>query len=358
MKYTDQELIDELRRVSEEYCGGETPTQKDMNKYGKYSAATYERRFESWNDVLEVVGLKVNVYKDYTDEDLKEILIDFSEKYCNGEAPTREFFNKKADIHYSTIENRFGTWNKALKICGKSVNERHKISKEKLRYELFKVKDVVGGTPTIGEMCEYGNLSHGPYVTEFGSWNKALEYHGMEYNHKNNLSKEYIKNEIKKVSENHCGGKAPKREDMREYSEICQMTATNKFGSWDEALEQCGIESLKATDYLPSGKEHFNWCGGISINYGPSWNRQRNKAMKRDGHCCRLCERPVQETLIDVHHITPVRFWRVEQEHEKMNQLNNLISLCRSCHRKYEGQLKGRGHDEFEYVIDSEAIEL
>jgi len=358
MKYTDQELIDELHRVSKEHCGGETPTQKDMNEYGKYSAATYERRFDSWNDVLEDVGLEVNVYKDYTDEELKEILINFSEKYCNSEPPTREVFSQKANVHYSTIENRFGSWNKALKICGIGVNERHKFSKEELRNELFKVKDIVGGTPTIAEMGEYGVFSHRPYVVEFGSWNEALEYYGMEYNHKNNLSEEYIKNEIKKVSEKYCDGKAPKRKDMQEYSEICQMTATNNFGSWEKALQECGIEPLQATDYLPSGKEHFNWCGGISINYGPSWNKQRNEAMKRDHHCCRLCERTVKETLIDVHHITPVRFWKVEQEHEIMNQLNNLISLCRSCHRKYEGEFMGRNHGEFEYAIDSEAIEL
>lgn len=45
----------------------------------------------------------------------------------------------------------------------------------------------------------------------------------------------------------------------------------------------------------------------------------------RDGHVCQLCGEPEEDRLLDVHHIDK-------------NRLNsdpfNLVSLCRSCHRK------------------------
>jgi len=50
----------------------------------------------------------------------------------------------------------------------------------------------------------------------------------------------------------------------------------------------------------------------------------------------------------DVHHIVPIRYWDVEEEHEQMNHSRNLISLCRSCHSKLEGKFKGSNHKEFE----------
>lgn len=349
MKYSDEELIEELHRVSEEHCEGESPRQKDMIDDGKFSAATYERRFESWNDILEKSGVGVNVYKDYSKSDIKSILIKTIEEDFNGEVPSRNEFNREADIHYSTIDNYFETWNKALQSCGFEVNEKHNLSRDFLKQEIFRVSDIIGEVPTIEQINELAEVSIVPYETEFGSWNKALEICGMEYNHKNNIGKEYIKKELKRVSEQKCDGKAPKREDMKEYSDICQRTATIKFGTWRNALKESGVEPLKPEEYLPTGEDHHAWKGGYSVNYGSSWYSQRKKAIKRDNFSCRKCGE--KNSIIDVHHITPIRYWDIENEHEKMNALHNLISLCRLCHNKYEDKFKGRSHKEFENKI-------
>lgn len=76
-------------------------------------------------------------------------------------------------------------------------------------------------------------------------------------------------------------------------------------------------------------------------DYGPNWEVQRRRALERDRHICQHCgapERPDREH--DVHHIRPFReFGYVPGENEnyvQANDLANLVTLCRDCHRLAE----------------------
>jgi 5-methylcytosine-specific restriction endonuclease McrA len=57
----------------------------------------------------------------------------------------------------------------------------------------------------------------------------------------------------------------------------------------------------------------------------------------RDGHRCQGCgvlESEYDSDLsLDVHHIRPIQTF---QEPEDGNRLENLITLCRACHRRAE----------------------
>jgi DNA-directed RNA polymerase subunit RPC12/RpoP len=82
------------------------------------------------------------------------------------------------------------------------------------------------------------------------------------------------------------------------------------------------------------GEAHHQWNGGV-LNYGEGWWRIRREALQRDGFRCQNCERTKQDLgqNPDVHHLTPVR----EFEHpENAHELENVVSLCRSCHRFVE----------------------
>lgn len=83
-----------------------------------------------------------------------------------------------------------------------------------------------------------------------------------------------------------------------------------------------------------TGKRSPGWRGGESYhprNYGPNWNKQRQKAIERDGHRCMLCD---STSDLVVHHKRPLRtFDRDKHEWWKRgNALDNLLTLCRSCH--------------------------
>ncbi len=87
------------------------------------------------------------------------------------------------------------------------------------------------------------------------------------------------------------------------------------------------------------GPDHHQWEGG-PIEYGRSWWRIRRQALERDDYECQQCGVDADQLgrNPDVHHVRPVRsFDRPAEAHT----LANVISLCRSCHRRVEaGSIK------------------
>jgi hypothetical protein len=82
-----------------------------------------------------------------------------------------------------------------------------------------------------------------------------------------------------------------------------------------------------------SGKNHYNWQGGISKEpYAQVWSEELKEIIrKRDGYMCQVCflsESTMQNNFrkkLCVHHI----------DYDKKNcNEENLITLCTSCHTK------------------------
>lgn len=80
------------------------------------------------------------------------------------------------------------------------------------------------------------------------------------------------------------------------------------------------------------GEDAPAWKGGRYRYYGPSWQAQREAAIKRDGGKCVICGDPE----VHVHHIIPFRRFGAEN-HKEANKLSNLICLCREHHAEWEG---------------------
>lgn len=74
-------------------------------------------------------------------------------------------------------------------------------------------------------------------------------------------------------------------------------------------------------------------------DYGPNWQQQRRRARARDGYRCQICGVPEQGQQHDIHHKIPFRTFASYQE---ANRLDNLVTLCRSCHRRAELTVKVR----------------
>jgi DEAD/DEAH box helicase domain-containing protein len=76
-------------------------------------------------------------------------------------------------------------------------------------------------------------------------------------------------------------------------------------------------------------------------DYGPSWPNARDAARTRDGHRCRQCGAPERDARAhEVHHIRPFREFGYipgENQHDRLaNDLDNLITLCPTCHHRVE----------------------
>lgn len=90
-------------------------TQREYNKYGKYSHKTVYKKFGSWSNALKAAGLKLksNIGSTISNEslfqNLQEVWIKLEKqpKYKDMVPPLSKY-------HASTYERRFGGWRKAL----------------------------------------------------------------------------------------------------------------------------------------------------------------------------------------------------------------------------------------------------
>jgi len=80
--------------------------------------------------------------------------------------------------------------------------------------------------------------------------------------------------------------------------------------------------------------------------YGPNWNKQREKRLEIDDYQCSACgyEQPEnpsnpQTQRLQVHHKLPIRVFKEKFDEvpwDVVNDVENLVSLCHSCHTRAE----------------------
>lgn len=86
-------------------------------------------------------------------------------------------------------------------------------------------------------------------------------------------------------------------------------------------------------------------------DYGPNWQTQRNKARERDKYTCQVCGLVESGKAHHVHHIAPFRTFT---SYLMANQLENLTTLCPTCHHRVEGVVRIRsGLSGLSYVLNN-----
>ncbi len=107
------------------------------------------------------------------------------------------------------------------------------------------------------------------------------------------------------------------------------------FARGEVRLRFCGKACRDAwTSVLPDDPNRLVLTGRPEYR-GGNWKVQTALARERDGFRCRNCG-VTEETLgrqLDVHHKTPVRLFASAAA---ANRLDNLISVCPSCHKRIE----------------------
>jgi DEAD/DEAH box helicase domain-containing protein len=80
------------------------------------------------------------------------------------------------------------------------------------------------------------------------------------------------------------------------------------------------------------------WNSGQN-EYGPAWDELRQQVLNRDGHQCQVCGVDDKNQALHIHHIQPFRSFI---NREAANQLQNLVALCPTCHKKAETSVRVR----------------
>ena len=73
--------------------------------------------------------------------------------------------------------------------------------------------------------------------------------------------------------------------------------------------------------------------------YGKDWARIRLEVIARDENRCQICGLSFNSPTLHVHHKTPFRSF---SDPEIANQMHNLITLCPTCHKRVEQNVRIR----------------
>lgn len=248
---------------------------------------------------------------------------------------TKDEYNKNGRFSAATMQNRFGSWNSALLQSNLSVGKRNSIPHQELLCDLQQVAERLGTkVVSVETYATVGKFSAPTISKAFGSWGNALAAAGLEVSsawHPRTSDDELLSN-LATVWEGL--GRQPKQNDLRQpLSRFSSDTYKRRFGCWRKALEffvenaANGASSTSSTepsiavgDITPSSPEKRR------TQRDPSW-RLRFLVNRRDRFTCRACGRsPANEVGVVLHvdHIVP---WSKGGE----TTLENLQTLCEKC---------------------------
>ena len=145
-----------------------------------------------------------------------------------------------------------------------------------------------------------------------------------------------------------CRVEASKKE-KKEYNcancgDIVKKMPHNVKGENTTCSKKCHKEFMSE---IRKGESNPAWKGGRFEYYGPNWPEQREAALERDGHSCQECYMTRDQHYqnydedLHVHHKVPRRQIIDREEptldqFELANSLDNLVTVCKSCHKKLE----------------------
>jgi hypothetical protein len=283
------ELLAELRRVGKLVDG--SPRVADMREHGEFSPKPYYNEFESWSNVLEVVGFEKNHNQNTSRENLIQAIHDLAN---SGRPVTAAAMDEYGKFCAVTYYNHFETYNEAVKEAGYEPVQRQG-SKVKLTCEICESDFKVVSSNSEQRFCS--SECFGKYRTG--------KYTGSD--HPNYVER------VEKKCEN-CGElfeRVPWRVTDRE--QFCSQMCYN--------------------DWKAEQSESFD--------YGRGWNEdKREKVRKKYDRKCQSCgiteqkHKQVSGKKLAVHHIIPAK--QIEDEQAR-NAVTNLIPLCISCHNDWEG---------------------
>lgn len=248
---------------------------------------------------------------------------------------TKEDYDKHGRFCAAAMQNRFGSWNKALEQSGLHVQKRMGIPREELLLDLKRVAEALGGNSLSTESYRsQGKFADVTVARAFGSWVKAVTAAGLAVSPgwKPRASEDELFSNMAALWEK--VGRQPKQSDFHPPdSHFSDTVYVRRFGSWRKALEAFvaaanddaqGTRTEVAKSSAPiqsagQAKRH-------RTSRDPGW-RLRFLVNRRDRFTCRSCGRtPAVEpgVVLEVDHIVA---WSKGGE----TTIENLQTLCQRC---------------------------
>lgn len=349
-KISRRELVRDLTGLAQSL--GKAPAQSDYKEYGKFSRGAYETEFGSWSAAKETLGIEVLHRNDTrvtvacevcdTDIEKKPSRIEDAEylycsRACQNEHKSERYSgdgNPRSTLEAVECENCGDTLQRAD--WERARREHHFCDYDCMgewREGRFTGEDHPRSVEYATKECEYCGASYTVKPSEEGRsrfCSRDCLYQQQAEVFSGEGSPVYSR--VTKECDN-CGEEYEAKESVAEDRRFCSTECFHEIGH-------------------PSGEDHPLFDPDSErLYYGPNWTEQRMKAVIRDNGRCQIpgCEMTVPDHLawygrsLDVHHKRSLRAFKEDGEDDEIdydvaNDLSNLVSLCRDCHRTVESE--------------------
>lgn len=231
-----EDLVNEIQQLVEEL--DDPPTQEEMRKYGKYSVKPYKNRWGTWNDAVVAAGYRPNKEHTISHDDLLSEINRLASTI--GDTPTTDNMRNDGKYDPSVYQERFGSWNDAVRAAGLSPNSQ--TSKTDLLDEIHQLADGEE-PPTSKKMREEGAYSPKTYHNRFGSWSDAVRAAGYTPVSAEKPEEDLL-SEIRRLAD---GNEPPTSQEMKKNGKYAISTYYSHFGRWNDAV--------RAADYVPRSSD-------------------------------------------------------------------------------------------------------
>lgn len=174
---SDKMLLDDVLKTAKK-LNKTSLTRSEYSEYGTYHSSTLSRRFGSWKNVLELCNLdtrKHNFKYNFSDAD---VITDVTHvaSILNTNTLTAKEYNALGMYHSSTLLKRYGSWNAVLKLSGMKVNLNRNFTNEEMFEEIERIWILLGRQPTTTDIKSgISTFSLQSYARRFGGWRGALQ---------------------------------------------------------------------------------------------------------------------------------------------------------------------------------------
>lgn len=137
---------------------GKSPTTRDLPEFRNQITYTYG----TWNKALEAAELPINqTKKNWTNEECLEA-IRFFEREFGKKPKAKDFVGDESYPSYSTVQRRFGSWNKAIEAAG-FIPARRIWDRESIKPAIYTLYEQLKRVPEVKDL--YYNDSVPTYGT-------------------------------------------------------------------------------------------------------------------------------------------------------------------------------------------------
>jgi hypothetical protein len=360
-----QDLIKDLQRVAEKI--GEPPSSPQYERYGKYSRSSIYRHFDGIIEARKAAGLGSEDLTGKRQNIPIENLIDEIHALHSklGRVPKREEMVEIGKFSEGPYVRNFGTWGDAVLAAGYQpyrpnkynvekriftcgfcgIKRKEKISENKNQKNWFCSKNCKDDWESKNKKGE-NHPQYNRISTECSWCGGSIEAKPSVFENRENM---FCGHECagKWWSENRVGDRHPRYTggDAEVTCQACGEIYEVRRAKVD-ATRFCSYECMGRVRMIEMrGENNPNYNPDSIDETGPNWLEQRRKRIDKDNACCVACGMRMEEHIqkysieLDVHHVFPRYLFNGPNgfDYESANEISNLRTMCRACHRRWEG---------------------